>query len=81
MSSDQSFVDFVCDQISASGPVSFRKMFGEYAIYCNGKVVALVCDNKFFVKPSAAGRTLIGSPVEAPPFPGAKPWFLIEDHQ
>jgi TfoX/Sxy family transcriptional regulator of competence genes len=79
MSSDQSFVDFVCDQISASGPVSFRKMFGEYAIYCNGKVVALVCDNQFFVKPSAAGRTLIGSPVEAPPFPGAKPWFLIED--
>ena len=79
MSSDQSFVDYVCDQISASGQVSCRKMFGEYAIYCNGKVVALVCDNQFFVKPSAAGRKLIGSPVEAPPYPGAKPYFLIED--
>jgi len=79
MASDASFADYVCDQISAAGPVSSRKMFGEYAIYCCGKVVALVCDNQLFVKPSLAGRALIGSPVEAPPFPGAKPWFLIED--
>ncbi len=79
MASDLSFAEYVCDQISASGPVSYRKMFGEYAIYCNGKVVALVCDNQFFVKSTAAGRTLIGNPVEAPPFPGAKPWFLIGD--
>ena len=79
MASDLSFVDYVCDQISASGRVSSRKMFGDYAIYCNGKVVALVCDNQFFVKPSAAGRALIGSPVEAPPYPGAKPYFLIGD--
>ena len=79
MASDQSFVDYVCDQISASGPVSSRKMFGEYAIYCNAKVVALVCGNQLFVKPSVAGRALIGSPVESPPYPGAKPFFLITD--
>jgi TfoX/Sxy family transcriptional regulator of competence genes len=34
-------------------------MFGEYAIYCNEKVVALVCDNQVFVKPTAAGRLLV----------------------
>lgn len=79
MASDQSFVDYVCDQISAAGLVSCRKMFGEYAVYCGGKVVALVCDNQLFVKPTVAGHTLIGSPVLVPPFPGAKPWFLIED--
>ncbi len=79
MSSDQSFVDFVVDQITCTKTITSRKMFGEYAIYADGKVVALVCDNKLFVKPTAGGRTFIGEPVEAPPYPGAKPSFLIED--
>lgn len=79
MASDQAFVDYVCDQISAAGSISFRKMFGEYAIYCQGKVVALVCDNQLFVKPTAGGRALIDDVIEAPPYPGAKPHFLIVD--
>jgi TfoX/Sxy family transcriptional regulator of competence genes len=77
MASDLSFVEYVCDQIRAAGQVSFRKMFGEYAIYCDGKVVALVCDNQLFVKPTPAGRSSLETVVEAPPYPGAKPHFLI----
>ena len=77
MASDRHFVDYVCDQIGAAGKVSFRKMFGEYAIYCDGKVVALVCDNQCFVKPTAAGRALLGAVTEAPPYPGAKPHYLL----
>lgn len=77
MASDQAFADYVCDQIAAAGAVSCRKMFGEYAVYCNGKVVALICDNQFYLKPTAAGRALIGKVAEAPPYPGAKPYFLI----
>lgn len=80
MASELEFVEYVCDQMRAALPVTFRKMFGEYALYCNGKVVALVCDNQLFVKPSAAGRALLGAAlVEAPPYPGAKPLFLIGD--
>jgi DNA transformation protein and related proteins len=77
MSSDLSFVEYILDRISQAGQVSFKKMFGEYAIYCDEKVVALVCDNQLFVKPTAGGRSMIGSTVEAPPYPGAKPHFLI----
>ncbi len=54
-------------------------MFGEYAVYCNDKVVALVCDNQLFVKQTRAGRAFIGDVIEAPAYPGAKPSFLIED--
>ena len=79
MASDPEFVEYVCDQIGAAGRIAFRKMFGDYAIYCEGKVVALVCDNQFFVKPTAGGRSVIESVVEAPPYPGAKPHFLIGD--
>ncbi|GAB3541634.1 TfoX/Sxy family protein [Noviherbaspirillum agri] len=79
MASEQDFVEYVCDQIASTGSVSFRKMFGDYAIYCNGKVVALVCDNQFFLKPTEAVRAKIGQVVEALPYPGAKPYFLIDE--
>ena len=80
MASDLEFVEFVVDQIENAGVISYRKMFGEYALYCEGKVVALICDNQLFVKPTKAGRSFIGNVVEAPPYPGAKPSFLIEEH-
>ena len=79
MASDLDFVKFVVDQIENAGVISFRKMFGEYAVYCEGKVVALICDNRLFIKPTEAGRSFIGDVVEAPPYPGAKPSFLIEE--
>jgi TfoX/Sxy family transcriptional regulator of competence genes len=79
MASDRSFIDFLLDQMGNAGSISQKKMFGEYAIYCNGMVVALVCDNQLFVKPTESGRKYIGEPVEAPPYAGAKPHFLIED--
>ena len=79
MASDLDFVEFVVDQMENAGAIAYRKMFGEYALYCEGKVVALVCDNQLFVKPTKAGRSFIGNVVEAPPYPGAKPSFLIEE--
>ncbi|MES2153201.1 MAG: TfoX/Sxy family protein [Pseudomonadota bacterium] len=77
MASTQSTVDFIVDQASAAGAVSARKMFGEYGLYSGEKMVALVCDDQLFVKPTPGGKAHIGEPVEAPPYPGAKPCFLI----
>jgi TfoX/Sxy family transcriptional regulator of competence genes len=75
MASDLNFVEYVRDQINGAGQISFKKMFGEYAIYCDEKVVALVCDNQLFIKPTAVGRSIIGSVIEAPPYPSAKQHF------
>ena len=77
MATQQKTVDFILEQIADAGDVSARKMFGEYAIYCDAKVVALICDDQLFVKPSKNGKAYIGKPVEAPPYKGAKPSFLI----
>ncbi len=79
MASDQKFVDFIVDQIQGAGTISSKKMFGEYGLYADQKIFALVCDNKLFIKPTEAGRRFIGNVVEAPPYPGAKPSFLIEE--
>ena len=79
MGSDLAFVQFVVDQVDPGCGISYRKMFGEFAVYLNGKVVALICDNQLFIKPTDAGREFIGDVVEAPPYPGAKNALLIGD--
>ena len=44
-----------------------------------GKIFALICRDQLFIKPTNAGKAFIGDPVEAPPYPGAKMYYLIED--
>lgn len=79
MASDLGFVEYACDQMGDAGTIRFRKMFGEFAVYCDDKLVALICDDQLFLKPTEAGRTFLGDPVEAPPYGGAKPHFLIDE--
>ena len=79
MASDLKFVEFITDQISDECEISFRKMFGGITLYSKGKVVALICDNQLFVKPTNAGKEYIGDFIEAPAYPGAKPSLLIQD--
>jgi len=83
MATDKSFVDFLVDQIENAGAITYKKMFGEYAIYSDGKVVAFACDNQLFMKPTSGGRAFIAAGdaadlIEAPPYTGAKMYFLID---
>jgi TfoX/Sxy family transcriptional regulator of competence genes len=53
-------------------------MFGEYALYCDNKVVALVCDNQLFIKITPEGKALVGTHYEeGEAYPGAKPSMVI----
>lgn len=79
MASDQKFVDFIIDQVGYAGQITCKNMFGEYGLYFDDKLFALVCDNKLFVKPTQSGKAYISDVVEAPPYPGAKNQFLIEE--
>lgn len=78
MASDEELVQYLAEQMQTAGDIRYKKMFREYAIYCNGKVVALVCGNQLFVKPTQGGRLFIRDVKEAPAYPRAKPSFLIE---
>lgn len=79
MASDKKFVEFITGQIETAGEISYRSMFGEYGIFSNGKIFGLICDNKLFIKPTEAGKIFINNVVKAPPYPGAKSYFLIEE--
>jgi DNA transformation protein and related proteins len=77
MPSQKSNIDYLLEQIARAGAVSARAMFGEYAFYCDGKVVALFCSDQLYVKPTKAGAAMLDVIVEAPPYPGAKAHYLI----
>jgi TfoX/Sxy family transcriptional regulator of competence genes len=79
MASNEKFVAYLLEQLSSLHGIRHKKMFGEYALYQHDKVVALVCDDQLFVKPTDAGRQFIGDVELAPAYPGAKSSFLITD--
>lgn len=71
--------DYVLEQLSGL-PVAVRKMFGEYALYCDGKVAGLLCDDRLFLKIIPASAKLLGRRyAEGLPYPGAKPWALVDE--
>jgi DNA transformation protein and related proteins len=78
MKTSQSTIDYLLDQLSSLPNVRARKMFGEYTLYCDEKVVALVCDNQLFVKITPTGKALVGKNyLEGEAYPGAKPSMVI----
>ncbi|MDE7245634.1 MAG: TfoX/Sxy family protein, partial [Oscillospiraceae bacterium] len=79
MASKPEFVQFIAEQLRDAGNITYRKMFGEYGIYCGGKIFGLICDSQLFVKITEAGRQFAPDLETAPPYDGAKPYFLIAD--
>ena len=79
MASRLEYVQYVAEQLSGAGEITYKKMFGEYGLYCDGKIFANVSDDQLFVKITEAGRRLFPGLPEAPPYPGAKDYFLIEN--
>lgn len=78
MASNLEFVEFVSDQLSGAGAITYKKMFGEYGIYCNGKFFATVEDDQLYVKITKAGEAFLDKPVIGEPHEGARA-FLIEE--
>ena len=79
MASRPEFVQYAADQLSGAGTITYRKMFGEYGMYCDGKIFALICDDQLFIKISEAGKRMAPDLEEAAPYEGSKPYFLMDD--
>jgi DNA transformation protein len=78
VSTQQKTVDYIIEQSAGAGTITARKMFGEYGMYCDGKVMAFICDDQLFIKPTAAGRAYLGDVAEAEAYPGSKMYFLVD---
>lgn len=83
MSTSKATIEFIEDQL-AGLPIRTRPMFGEYGMYFDDKVVAFICDDTLFIKPSPVDVAVLTGTHLAPAYPGSKdyhavPGDLLED--
>ena len=81
MASLQSTADLISEQMAGAGVITFKRMFGEYALYVNGKVIGFICDDALFIKPTQEAKDFYPDFENAPPYPGAKMYMLIPEEK
>ncbi|MBS3923186.1 MAG: TfoX/Sxy family protein [Nitrosarchaeum sp.] len=81
MSTQKETVEFILEKLGELGRFAVRAMFGEYALYGDGKVVGLICDDQLYVKilPASAELEDICDKDEA--YPGSRPHYVVEEVQ
>ncbi|MCR5299387.1 MAG: TfoX/Sxy family protein, partial [Erysipelotrichaceae bacterium] len=72
MASTKGYLDYVLEQLRGLEDISWRPMMGEYVLYCQGKVVGGIYDDRFLLKPTASALKLVPQAVYALPYEGAK---------
>ena len=81
MGTQKETVSFILSKLRDAKRFSARAMFGEYALYADGEVVALICDDRLYVKILPASSELEGQCEKGDPYPGAKPHYVVEEGQ
>ena len=82
MASTKEYLAYVLEQLAALEGITQRPMMGEFLLYCRGKLVGGVYDDRLLLKatPSAL-RLLAEAGLEAPlerPYDGAKEMLLAD---
>ena len=79
MATDPDFIDYVLEQAGFGARLAHKRMFGEYALYLDDKVVAFACDNSLFLKPTEPGRAALPVVTPGKPYPEAKDYYVIDE--
>lgn len=78
MSCTLDFIEYVMDQISNVGSVSYKRMFGEAMVYINDLPIFLVCDNTVYVKIIEELKEVLKDASLGIPYPGGKDHFILD---
>lgn len=81
MPTSKETIEYFLAQTAGAGAMRARSMFGEYALYCDNKVVGLVCDDQLFIKITPIADNYLDKSAEGFPYPGAKPWKLVPEEK
>lgn len=79
MATSVDFIGYVIEQAGLGARLTYRKMFGEYALYLDGKVVAFACDDSLLLKPMPAGRAVLPTVTTGKPHPDAKEHCVLDE--
>ena len=79
MASRKDYLDYILEQLSETGDISYRAMMGEYIIYYRGKVIGGIYDDRFLIKPTKNASIMMPNAYREIPYEGAKEMLLVED--
>ena len=79
MASSKGYLDFILEQLSGLGDISYRTMMGEYIIYYRGKIIGGIYDDRFLVKPTKSATAMMPDADMELPYEGAKEMLLVDD--
>ena len=77
MATDLSYIQFVIEQLRGEEAI-YKKMFGEYMVYIDGKPVFTVCDNTVFVKQVKELDEIMAEADKGFPYDGAKECYILD---
>ncbi len=78
MASTKEYLSFILEQISQAEDISYRPMMGEYIIYCRGKIIGGIYDDRFLVKPTVSAKRFMPDGKYEKPYDGAKDMLLVD---
>lgn len=82
MASSEEYVNFVCSQIEGVGVIRAKRMFGEWGIYVDEKMVMMVCDDISYVRQVTEIADLMRDAERGFPYPGSKEYYILDvDHR
>ena len=79
MASSKEYLDYISEKLSGVDGITHRAMMGEYIIYCQGKIIGGIYDNRFLVKPTSSAKKLMPKARYELPYEGAKEMLLVEE--
>ncbi|HEY4503341.1 MAG TPA: TfoX/Sxy family protein [Candidatus Paceibacterota bacterium] len=79
MSTQKETVEFIMAKLGRAPRFSVRAMFGEYALYADGKVVGLICNDQLYVKILPKSRELEDICEKDEAYPGSRKFYVVEE--
>src|SRR5688500_12947913 len=67
MSADDSFVDFLREQLAPLGALRVRRMFGKTGVFCDGVMIGMVADDTLYLRVDDQSRATFAEAASAPP--------------
>jgi TfoX/Sxy family transcriptional regulator of competence genes len=79
MGTEKGTAAYILECLGQPGRFSVKAMFGEFALYADGKTVGFICDDQLLVKNTPESAALEGRCERAPAYPGSKDYFLVPE--
>jgi TfoX/Sxy family transcriptional regulator of competence genes len=79
MSTDRARATEILEMLGHPGRFRVRAMFGEFALYADDQVAALICDGVLYVKDLPESALLTGRYPMGVPYEGAKYHYAVDE--